>query len=73
MRGGKYALAYRIGSQHAYAGRPMWDTLGEDSALLMTELGETTPTTARNQGFRAVLCDFYEDGYYTARSALGRE
>ena len=62
--------AYRIGSRDAYAGRPMLDMDSDDSATLMTELGETSPTTAANGPLRSQLSAAYEDGYYDAAGAL---
>lgn len=62
--------AYRLGSRDAYAGRPMLDLDSDESATLMAELGETSPTTAANAPLRSQLCDAYEDGYYAAAGAL---
>jgi hypothetical protein len=49
----KAGHAYRLGSIDAYAERPMRDMGGEDSAWLMTELGETKPTDEDNWSERA--------------------
>lgn len=62
--------AYRLGSRDAYAGKPMLDLDGDDSARLMSELGQTAPTTGANAPLRSRLCDAYEDGYYAAAGAL---
>ena len=64
------ARAYRIGSRDAYAGKPMLDLDGDDSARLMNELGQTAPTTVANAPRRSQLCDAYSDGYFTASAAL---
>lgn len=60
--------AYQIGSRDALAGRPLRDMWSE-SAALMDEMGETTPTTGRNAPRRLRLVEAYEDGWHTARSA----
>lgn len=44
----KSERAYRLGSIDAYAGRPLRNMADADSAWLMTELGETSATTAAN-------------------------
>ena len=66
----KTQQAYRIGTRDALAGRPALD-LDSASDALMTELGETGPTTARNADARNRMCDAYMDGYHDALSALG--
>ena len=62
--------AYRLGSIDAYVGRRALDLADDDSATLMTELGETGPTTAANATLREGLCERYYDGYCDASRAL---
>jgi hypothetical protein len=64
--------AYRLGSVDRYAGRPPRDLSDEGRAWLMTELGETGPTTAANHARREDMCERYYDGYEDAVRALGR-
>ncbi|HET9893691.1 MAG TPA: hypothetical protein VFQ44_01910 [Streptosporangiaceae bacterium] len=61
--------AYRIGSVHALAGKPALDVEGDDSAALMTELGETGPTTDANIDDRIAMADAYLDGWHDAAKA----
>lgn len=67
----KRQRAYQLGAVDAYAGRPLRDMDGEESAWLMAELGETSATTAANQPRRLALCEAYEDGWHDARKAIG--
>lgn len=62
--------AYRLGSVDAYAGRRALDLAGDDSAALMTALGQTAPTTTANAPIREALCERYYDGYCDAAGAL---
>lgn len=61
--------AYRLGSIDAYAGRPLRDMSDADSTWLMSELGETGPTTEANWADRAAMCDAYDDGWHDAEAA----
>ena len=62
--------AYRLGSIDAYAGRRALDLADDDSAGLMTALGQTEPTTAANAPLREALGERYYDGYCDAAAAL---
>lgn len=62
--------AYRLGSVDAYAGNPPLDATGEESDVLMSELGQTSATTAANWDRRLRACHAYLDGWHDARSAM---
>jgi hypothetical protein len=63
--------AYRLGSIDRYAGRQPRPLTDAGSAWLMTELGETGPTTAANHERRDEMRERYYDGYEDACRALG--
>ena len=55
--------AWQLGIRHGRAGiDPFGDLNDAGSALLMDELGETSPTTADNHAHRVALCDAYTRG-----------
>jgi hypothetical protein len=62
--------ARALGIEHGAANmRPYGDLDDSGSADLMTALGETAPTTARNHPRRVRLIEAYEAGQADARTA----
>ncbi len=70
-RDGLLARARSIGALHAAGHDAQWDMTGDESALLMDELGQMSPTTEANATFRSALCDAYDAGYEDEQAGTG--